>query len=140
MSAHATPNKVFRGDFGSAVERAVKNMIRTAIESPEGGLMIHGAPLGQCTTSAKYLARMLGGIVVGYSTSKNPEAEVGRDLDGHDFVLIGDYLIDWWSHVAHGNPLILSRRSNSIRVRRLYGDPSTWEVVCTTFRRRIASS
>lgn len=49
-----------------------------------------------CTASAKIIANELGGDVYGYLIEED-ENIIGYGSGGHDFVIAGNYLIDWWA-------------------------------------------
>lgn len=64
----------------------------------------------RCTTSAMHVARELGGFVCGYEIDYDKKFEkiIGYDCGGHDFAVVGHYLVDWWSkYVNLSGPAIL---------------------------------
>jgi hypothetical protein len=61
------------------------------------------APAGQnecgvCTNGARLIARRFGGRVCGYAMStRDSDDLIAKDCFGHDFAIVGDYLVDWWA-------------------------------------------
>jgi len=84
---------------------------------------------GICINCARFIQKEIGGRVVGYHTQDNPEAEIGDD--GHDFLLVGSFLVDVWAYeYTCGRPLYdLSNRGDEALVRRLYGPREKWQEV-----------
>jgi hypothetical protein len=90
-------------------------------------LLPDGSAFCICTNSALYLQRTLGGAVVGYHHSENPEAEIGAAESGHDFLVLEQFIVDIWAAETYGtNPVV--RRSDARIVRKLYGDPVRWRL------------
>lgn len=56
---------------------------------------------GRCTNGALLIAEKFGGYVAGYLMDFQPKTWqselVARDCGGHDFAIVGDYLVDWWA-------------------------------------------
>ena len=89
-----------------------------------------------CTHGARLVVKHLGGVVLGYAEGKNPEAMAGRgrvnDGDtniGHDFAVVGEYLVDYWLLATYGMPQfgILHLEHDAMEIRRLYGPIEHWE-------------
>lgn len=52
---------------------------------------------GKCTNGAELIAKKFGGYVAGYSMGEEfRKTFVGYDCGGHDFAVLGDYIVDWW--------------------------------------------
>lgn len=94
-----------------------------------------GSACGICTSSAFQVAGRFGGVVVGYHSTENPDALIGKpDYDGHDFALVNDrWIVDYWAwHVAGlvTMPIFdLKDRSDHDAICRLYGDAGLWTLV-----------
>lgn len=80
----------------------------------------------RCTNGARWLAYHLNGDVYGYSLSDNPDATIGETSFGHDFCVVGDFIVDYWgrqfSEVETPGIHHRSRLDGS-----LYGNPDRWE-------------
>lgn len=85
------------------------------------------SPFGICTMGAEWLQSRLGGEVRGYYIDDNPSATVGEAEGGHDFLLLPDYIVDWWGSRYIGGPELLHRVRDAKTIARLYGDESRWE-------------
>lgn len=84
-----------------------------------------------CTTSALWLAKQLGGTVVGYHCDPG-SGKVGEHCSGHDFCLVNDrWIVDWWSsRLEQGvDVLDLQDPQDQAQALKLYGDKSGWEPV-----------
>ena len=54
---------------------------------------------GVCTSSAQLIAKTFGGQVFGYHTNESDDKNlIGFDCGGHDFAMVGNFLVDWWAH------------------------------------------
>lgn len=84
---------------------------------------------GICTNCARFIQKEIGGRVVGYHREGNPTAKIGDD--GHDFLLIGSFLVDVWAHEYEERRALydLSNRGDEKLVRRLYGPREKWHEV-----------
>ena len=52
---------------------------------------------GRCTNGAKLIAKKFGGFVAGHLiTPEDSRSLVGADVFGHDFAVVGDFIVDWW--------------------------------------------
>lgn len=52
---------------------------------------------GICTNGAKLIAQKFGGFVAGYLIHpEDPRTLAGADVYGHDFAVVGDFIVDWW--------------------------------------------
>ena len=74
-----------------------------------------GSAVGICSNSARLMQERLGGQVYGYWEKDNPEAQVGKDEGGHDILVLGDVIVDWWGHETYGTPLIVRRTGPQTR-------------------------
>lgn len=53
---------------------------------------------GNCTVGARMIARKFGGKVFGYRIDPHESKDlVAFNCFGHDFAIVGDYLVDWWA-------------------------------------------
>lgn len=85
--------------------------------------------VGRCTDTAIYLADKLGGVVYGYTTEDNPEAQVGADEGGHDFAMVDDrWLVDFWAKDTYQLPDLydITKAADKRLVRKRYGDVLKW--------------
>lgn len=88
-----------------------------------------------CTDAATKIVQAFGGRVVGYCASKNTSAFIGVEFcEGHDFAIIGSrFVVDYWSFRVKQiitRPIFdLKSPGDCFAVRRLYGDPNTWEEI-----------
>lgn len=92
---------------------------RLAVE-PEGYL---------CTRAARECRAIVGGEIMGYQFNSNPTAQLGESESGHDFLVVGGFIVDCWSADYYGNSAILHLERDAADVRRLYGDSAKWEKV-----------
>jgi hypothetical protein len=84
---------------------------------------------GRCTNSARLIAQKFGGKVYGYGIEENPEALLGQDTYGHDFAVIGGYIVDYWAaHFTGDSPQAVVALGTE-EARRLYGDPKKWTLM-----------
>jgi hypothetical protein len=84
---------------------------------------------GICTSGAKLIAKEFGGFVAGYLIQQeDPQTLVGAVTGGHDFAVVGPFIVDWWAweyeHSLEG-PVIL--RSKGIRFGK-YKRETAWQV------------
>jgi len=84
---------------------------------------------GRCTNGARLVAQRFLGQVYGYACEDNPEAEVGANCGGHDFAVIGDYIVDYWAHHFAGESDVAVLPVNSPEARKLYGPRSKWKLM-----------
>jgi hypothetical protein len=91
---------------------------------------------GVCTDSARLIPNKFGGKVFGYLMQDNPKAVIGHDCFGHDFALVGTYLVDFWAWHVDGSikfPMF-SLIKDAVLIKSLYGDSDCWkEVVKTSY-------
>lgn len=91
--------------------------------------------IGICTHSARMLQVLLGGKVMGYFHEDNPTALAGAPEGGHDFLVLDDYIVDWWLKDTYGTEDAELYRSTYHRVldaeliSKVYGDSTKWEEV-----------
>lgn len=53
---------------------------------------------GTCTTGALLLARKFNGYVAGYHIEDSePSRLIAHGHGGHDFAVIGGFIVDWWA-------------------------------------------
>lgn len=94
--------------------------------------MSNGVDMGRCTNSARAIVDVLGGKVSGYYHNNNPSSIIGEIEGGHDFAIIGNYLVDMWypEYWSNGKYIYdLTIADDMFLVAILYGDPTTWEVL-----------
>ena len=89
-----------------------------------------------CTNSARRIAAKFGGKVYGYRFPDNtPRGTglVGADTaEGHDFAVVGDYLVDWWDSAVEGDPsgkCVYDLTRDADTVARKYLPRSEWKLV-----------
>jgi len=80
-----------------------------------------------CTYYAIKAARKFNGVVIGFWTLDNPGATRAATCGGHDFALIGKYIVDPWAWHLLGEEPVFKLGSNEAIV--LYGDFKTWRLV-----------
>lgn len=91
-----------------------------------------GHPFIICTNIARFLKENFfpQAEIKGYSIYDNPEAEIGQDCDGHDFIVIdGRYILEfWYKHVecVEDCPVLIDIQEQPELVKKYYGDPATW--------------
>ena len=81
---------------------------------------------GCCTNGARLIARRFNGRVFGYLFDDNPSATVGLPCGGHDFAVIGAYLVDYWAWAVSGDltdPITPLADAKSFG----YGDRECWK-------------
>lgn len=52
---------------------------------------------GTCTNAARIIANKFNGYVAGYRLEGDEEEIIGADCFGHDFAVVGGYIVDWWA-------------------------------------------
>lgn len=84
---------------------------------------------GICTNGAKLIARKFHGFVAGYEIGeKDPQTLAGAIAGGHDFAVVGPFIVDWWAWEYDQSldcPVIL--RSEGIHLGK-YKPESAWEI------------
>jgi hypothetical protein len=86
-----------------------------------------------CTNCADEIRRREpNSVVVGWPDGANPSAQVNDPAFGHDFAIVDDrYLVDHWAKNTWGTSTRavydLQDAADVPEIRRLYGDPTTWE-------------
>lgn len=84
---------------------------------------------GKCTNSARLVAQRFGGKVFGYECRNNPGAKIGVDCFGHDFAVVGDYIVDYWAkHFAGESENSVIKRGTPEAIS-LYGPEENWELM-----------
>jgi hypothetical protein len=110
------------------IHQKAKTLQSEVVETDDGHVFKStGLSVLICTNSAKMFQEEFGGRVVGYYAEDNPEATMGADEGGHDFLVLGDLLIDWWGYDVYGTPLVLD--INDPRVSQMYGKRELWKEV-----------
>lgn len=51
----------------------------------------------RCTSSAMLIATKFSGKVFGYELEMEETLTIGSESGGHDFAVVGDYLVDYWA-------------------------------------------
>jgi hypothetical protein len=84
---------------------------------------------GICTNGAKLIARQFGGFVAGYSiTSDQSRLLVAADAGGHDFAIVGPFIVDWWAwEYEHSLDCPVILRSEGIRLGK-YLPEADWRI------------
>jgi hypothetical protein len=90
-----------------------------------------------CTVSACELQDMLGGDVMGFFNHNNPTAKICPLEDGHDFLVLEEFIVDWWASKFRDLPAILDRKKDVVQIAWLYGDPERWERFCGNVRKYL---
>ena len=90
------------------------------------GMLPNGEEFSHCTYSAQYLCSVLGGEVWGYDVATNKGATLGDTEGGHDFLIVGEWVVDVWAHLTYDLPAVVAMEEAQARG---YGDPSKWERV-----------
>ena len=84
---------------------------------------------GICTSGARLIAHKFGGFVAGYEIAPDePRQFVGADVFGHDFAVVGPFIVDWWAWEYERSlecPVIL--RSDGIRSGK-YKPEELWQI------------
>ena len=58
---------------------------------------VGGVECGISTNGARLIARKFGGFVAGYAIDlEDRRSLVGADVFGHDFAVVGNFIVDWW--------------------------------------------
>ena len=92
----------------------------------------HRKQCGVCTHGAQLVAEKFGGKVVGYSVHPHDDPDlVGRGCFGHDFAVVGPYLVDWWGRdYEEGIPRpVLHLEEDAELIRRKYKPESEWREI-----------
>jgi len=119
-----------------AILMFMRRLDAEASESSPGGewVFANGESVFQCTTSARRVAKEFGGRLVGFLGEDNPDAEIGKGENGHDFAIIAErFIVDYWG--AHVVSVIdravfdLTDTADEAIVARLYGSKHTWRTV-----------
>jgi len=59
---------------------------------------------GRCTNGAKLIAQKFGGFVAGYEIKDmDPQTLVAAMTGGHDFAVVGEFIVDWWGWEYEGS-------------------------------------
>jgi hypothetical protein len=90
-----------------------------------------GHPFIICTNIATWLKETFfpQAKIMGYFSDENPDAEIGKVVGGHDFVLIdGQFIIELWFNQIEGEecPILFDLKENPELVKKYYGDAKTW--------------
>jgi hypothetical protein len=95
-----------------------------AMESPD-----YESQCGICTNGAKRIAQKFGGYVAGYLIHpEDPRTLVGADVYGHDFAVVGDFMVDWWGwEYAGALEIPVISRAKAIAFGK-YKPAEAWEV------------
>lgn len=80
---------------------------------------------GICTNGAKLIAARFNGEVKGYAT--NQENLVGGACFGHDFAIVGEYLVDWWAKIYEEKKAIWELNNPELETH--YLPQNQWETV-----------
>ena len=93
-----------------------------------------GYQSGVCTDSSRLIAKKFGGKVFGYYfKDSDPNTFVGRrSASGHDFAVVGKYLVDWWGKNMEGTSkgvYDLSSVDDLDEIKLKYPTKERWSVV-----------
>ena len=88
-----------------------------------------------CTTSAYRIAARFGGEVWGVASIDPGAAQykgrVASRCGGHDFAIVGDYLVDWWAVrvacMTPGHPGMLHLVDDAEQIKIWYGPRERWK-------------
>jgi YHS domain-containing protein len=91
----------------------------------------HRISCTQCTNSARILASKHNGAVFGYAVDNPRDERIGAFSGGHDFSVIGEWLVDYWAKHVDGtrDATTLHLKDDAEEIKRLYGDPDSWVLV-----------
>lgn len=66
-------------------------------------------------------------VIMGYFHDDNPSAKIGEVEGGHDFLIMENYIIDFWQRNIYDkfSPIVIPLD----RAAEYYGNPATWEKV-----------
>jgi hypothetical protein len=137
----------FRFPFpaGRATKRALLaecERLEVLMEYDAGGFHlwrhVGGVDCGICTNGARLIAKKFGSFVAGYPIETDePQTLVGAFAGGHDFAVVGEFIIDWWGWEYEQSldcPVIL--RAEGIALGK-YKPEQAWQVCPDNdFRRR----
>lgn len=107
------------------------NTFESLIRETDEGLEVEGEPLLCCTTGARWMAKRFKGAVYGYEWGGNVAAAIGANEGGHDFAIVGDFIVDPWAHGYLDLKLILriSSKQDAYEITRRYGQTKSWAKV-----------
>src|SRR5579862_7975235 len=76
-----------------------------------------------CGECARLVVEKFGGEIRGYWAEDNPEAAAGHDGGGHDFALVGHFIVDpWLYHYYVESPVLdLDIPADAAEAARRYG-------------------
>lgn len=121
------PNLAYEPVTEEAVFAEMKRLLSLVWVTPDGEHRFHdGTPVAVCNCSALLMKLKFGGEIWGYFIDDNPMAALGRSEGGHDFLVVGDQIVDMWAAIIYGKALITKIDSDEARA--LYGDRAKWEL------------
>lgn len=97
----------------------------------------------RCTSGAMMVAKKFDGKVFGYRfDDDNDEGKVAFNCGGHDFAIVGNFLVDWWAKNVEDseNPEILDMTDpddmriieGKYRHRDAWEELELWDIVSTS--------
>ena len=97
-------------DFRENIENFMEHLHGTEFCDKDGISRFKQCPnehVVKCTTSAVIIAEKFGGQQVGLLLEREKyKGRIGYSSGGHDFALVGDYLVDWWAvYVDESHPV-----------------------------------
>lgn len=92
------------------------------------GLFRDELSVTRCTSSAMMIAAKFNGKVFGYQIDTDDNSPIiGAKCGGHDFAIVGDYLVDWWSeYVEEKGRSLLHLIEDKDEIERRYFHPTLW--------------
>jgi len=93
-----------------------------------------GNPFSICTYGAEWVKEKFfpKAVIMGYHADDNPDAIIGQDEGGHDFLILSDrYIIDFWYNnmIDSKAPVFIDMEKDEALAKKYYGDKTTWEKV-----------
>lgn len=82
-----------------------------------------------CQVSHWVLSRLNRGQLYGYFSTENPSARVGQVEGGHRFLLVDDFIVDFWWRDFYEVDFPLYLKKDTPLAKELYGDPNCWTLV-----------
>jgi hypothetical protein len=87
-----------------------------------------------CTVAAEETQKVVGGEIYGYYAEDNEDGWLGQGEGGHDFLIVGGYILDFWATVYHGQRPVLSLTRDAEAIMHLYGPRSKWQRIADRSR------
>lgn len=124
-----TPIKLHKPVTKEMILEFLKELDASITVSDDGEhLLPNGMPACGCTGGAMAVAERFGGKVMGFYADDNPAATIGEGYDGHDFAIVGYWLVDPWAHYVENFlecPVLDLHRDDAL-IEKLYGPREKW--------------